>query len=541
MQDAWAAYGKTLGYDSIEEIIRTSSHFTGRRQISADSLIYSITATDLTEISPILVSDLPKLGISFDSQHVVSGKKIDEDQTARLIQFASEKQKPDLTDYTAPAAPSYWIFYNRDEKTCIDRIAGLFYPFHSNCSKCKDLLSTWRKGDKVLFYCPNYFRAELFIDSVEKVPEDELSKEEYTEWETGGRTVYRAKFTNPILFEPPIALTSELRTELLGSPGASFQGRSLLPITKEQYERIKRGPVTTLPPSLTLEKLSEDTFLPQELLREWESLLEEKKQIILYGPPGTGKTFVAKKFAEYFAGYDGETEIVVFHPSYGYEDFVEGIRPRIVKETEQIIYEPYAGVLRQFSKAAAENQNRKYVLLIDEINRGNIARIFGEIIYCLEYRGEEGKVILPYSRQSFFIPSNVYIIGTMNSADRSIALVDYALRRRFSFVDFLPQQSILEKWFSKNPPLVAKDGVVTLLERVNQHIEEDDKLGKHFLIGHSYFMRPQLKRNTLEQIWKYNIIPLLEEYYFEDEEAIDGFRKLFTEIFPNIPTIPPTT
>ena len=282
---------------------------------------------------------------------------------------------------------------------------------------------------------------------------------------------------------------------------------------------------------LSLDQLSVDVFLPANMVSEWKKLLEEKKQIIFYGPPGTGKTFVAKKFADYFVQNGGKVELVQFHPSYSYEDFVEGIKPTINNENSQIGYQIADGILKRLVEEAKKNPDKKFVILIDEINRGNIAKIFGELIYCLEYRGKNHRVLLPYSQEYFFIPENLYVLGTMNSADRSIALVDYALRRRFNFIDFMPKVQILSQWFEKNPPIIEKAKLIELMQKINLRIKEDEKLGKHFQIGHSYFMYEQLDKERLMQIWTYNIIPLLEEYYFEDEEALQTFHRIFTHIF----------
>lgn len=240
---------------------------------------------------------------------------------------------------------------------------------------------------------------------------------------------------------------------------------------------------------------------------------------------------MAENFAQYFVGNNGELKIVQFHPSYSYEDFVEGIRPKIANGSTQIEYEFNTGILKALCQIAISNPKKKFVLLIDEINRGNIAKIFGELIHCLEYRGEDHKVLLPYTQQKFFIPNNLYLIGTMNSADRSIALVDYALRRRFCFIDFMPDEQILQKWLDQNNISVDKGKVIDFLHKINLKIREDEKLGKHFQVGHSYFMRKNLDQKKLEAILKYNIIPLLEEYYFEDEEAIKDVQKEFDDIF----------
>lgn len=173
----------------------------------------------------------------------------------------------------------------------------------------------------------------------------------------------------------------------------------------------------------------QDNILPIGLLTEIEALLLKKRQIIFYGPPGTSKTYVTRKFSEYFTQNIVDVEIIQFHQSYSYEDFVEGIKPNI-SVTAGIEFSRQPGLFKNLVKRCIEHPTERFVLIIDEINRGNISKIIGELVYLLEYRNEA--ISLTYSPgEKFYIPSNLYIIGTMNSADRSIAFVDYALRRRF--------------------------------------------------------------------------------------------------------------
>lgn len=298
-------------------------------------------------------------------------------------------------------------------------------------------------------------------------------------------------------------VSKKLSIEALGQAG-------IIQISKTDFQTIVANltvPPVASPKSQTLQQLCANIFIPEEIVTDWATLLEERKQVIFYGPPGTGKTFVAENFGEYFVGNNGEMRIIQFHPSYSYEDFVEGIRPKIAKGTTgsaQVEYEFNIGILKALCQLAINNREKKFVLLIDEINRGNIAKIFGELIHCLEYRGEDHKVLLPYTQEKFFIPNNLYLIGTMNSADRSIALVDYALRRRFCFIDFMQNEQILQKWLDQNNISVNKDKVIDFLHKTNLRIREDEKLGKHFQVGHSYFMRKNLDQEKLEAILKYN-------------------------------------
>lgn len=202
----------------------------------------------------------------------------------------------------------------------------------------------------------------------------------------------------------------------------------------------------------SLDDLANQLLLDGDQLRRIEDLLEDKRQVIFQGPPGTGKTFVAMELARHMAGSAERVTLVQFHPSSAYEDFVQGFRPVLGDGSPG--FELRDGPLL---KAADAAEAERHFLIIDEINRGNLAKVFGELYFLLEYR--DRAIQLQYSDDEFSLPANLYIIGTMNTADRSIALVDLALRRRFHFVEFhpdkLPIQGLLERWLKKNAPDMA--------------------------------------------------------------------------------------
>ena len=267
----------------------------------------------------------------------------------------------------------------------------------------------------------------------------------------------------------------------------------------------------------SLAEVAKRTGKSPEFLRKLESRLLKKQQVILFGPPGTSKTHFAKAFADYFLQGAGEYQHVQFHPSYSYEDFVEGYRPSEGKATSP--FEKRSGVFKDFCTKARARQNERFFFVIDEINRGNLPQIFGELFSLLEYRDDE--VTLPYSKSPFSIPSNVYIVGTMNTADRSIALVDFALRRRFEFFDFGPDREALAAYLKANGCRESIGNVLTLFKRLNDRVEQE--LGKHYLVGHTFFMKPNLDYGEIEEIWQFSIIPLLEEYFFENRDAVKEF------------------
>ena len=232
------------------------------------------------------------------------------------------------------------------------------------------------------------------------------------------------------------------------------------------------------PPDPTgLAQLAEKILVPPSFLEEIEVLLEEKRQVIFQGPPGTGKTFIARKLARCLAGSEERVELVQFHPSYAYEDFVQGFRPA---RDGQPGFQLRDGPLLAVAARALREPREKHFLVIDEINRANLAKVFGELYFLLEYRGSE--IRLQYSDASFSLPNNLYIIGTMNTADRSIALVDLALRRRFYFIEFHPAKwpidGLLRRWLKEN----ASDGmewVADVVDRANCHLRDD----QHAAIG----------------------------------------------------------
>jgi 5-methylcytosine-specific restriction protein B len=272
----------------------------------------------------------------------------------------------------------------------------------------------------------------------------------------------------------------------------------------------------------TFEQLQSETFLVPEFLKRLEDLLLDKGQIVLYGPPGTGKTFVAKRLARYFVDQmGGEVQVVQFHPSYSYEEFVEGIRPR--SEDGELRYPVEAGIFQRLCDEARRHPDSRYVLVVDEINRGSLPRIFGELLYLLEYRGEAERVVLPYSKKRFYIPHNVFLIGTMNTADRSIALVDHALRRRFHFVQLRPDPEVLQAWLEKKGR-EAMAWVVDLLKEVNRRLTED-KVDWHLHIGHSHWMVREgpLDEERAALIWEHSVQPTLEEYFYNRADRLSRY------------------
>ena len=311
---------------------------------------------------------------------------------------------------------------------------------------------------------------------------------------------------------------------------------SLFKLTKGEYDFIldlirEENP---LPTETSMDVYTKDDFLDEVYMTEkrYENLvavLRNKKNIILQGAPGVGKTFAARRLAWSMMGEkdDSRIEFVQFHQNYSYEDFMMGYKP--VEDGFELKY----GIFYRFCQKAANQPDKEFFFIIDEINRGNMSKIFGELLMLIEkdYRGT--KVTLAYNGLPFSVPKNLYIIGMMNTADRGLAMIDYALRRRFSFFEVEPgfdSEGFIQYQNGLNNETLNE--LVNKVKDLNREISLDKSLGKGFCIGHSYFCgRDVCTEEWLHSIVDYDILPMLREYWFDDENKFQRWENILQGVF----------
>ena len=311
---------------------------------------------------------------------------------------------------------------------------------------------------------------------------------------------------------------------------------SLFKLTRSEYEFIldmirEENPIVTASSSdaYTKDDFLNEVYMTEEHYETLVNVLRNKKNIILQGAPGVGKTFAARRLAWSMMGEkdDSRIEFVQFHQNYSYEDFMMGYKP--VEDGFELKY----GIFYRFCQKAANQPDKEFFFIIDEINRGNMSKIFGELLMLIEkdYRGT--KMTLAYNGLPFSVPKNLYIIGMMNTADRSLAMIDYALRRRFSFFEIEPgfdSQGFISYQNGLNSETL--DELISKVKELNRKIAADKSLGRGFCIGHSYFCgRDVCTDEWLHSVVDYDILPMLSEYWFDDENEFQRWKNVLQGVF----------
>lgn len=419
----------------------------------------------------------------------------------------------DMRYWWLVASPKYWSFQDLPVGESVEYTVK---NDNGNKRRIPANFEQAREGDIVIGYEANPVKKIVALAKVAKASDGETI-----------RFVKTEELTEPISWFDFKDIPELQEMEFIRNQNGSFfrltpaEYETILNLIRQENPEREDNPLmrkAELTP-YTRQNFLNEVFISAGDFDELRSLLLQKKNIILQGAPGVGKTFTAKRLAYAIMGEKDESriEMVQFHQNYSYEDFIMGFKP-----TENGGFELRTGAFYDFCKKASEDPKNPYFFIIDEINRGNLSKIFGELLMLIEnsYRGKA--IRLAYRKEMFAVPENLYIIGMMNTADRSLALIDYALRRRFSFFPMKPglhTEGFKNQINRHHDPRVAH--IVDAISSLNERIAGDDSLGEGFQIGHSYFCNQTDNREWIENVVKYDICPMLDEYWFDDRDKCE--------------------
>lgn len=379
-----------------------------------------------------------------------------------------------------------------------------------------------RAGDLVIGYESNPVKQVVALAKVSAANDGKKICFEKTE-----------SLVNPIDYRTLKECPELEQMEFFQNPNGTF-----FKLTKDEYEFImdmirEENPLTSkdMNTSYTKKDFLSEVYMSENQYDRLSGVLLNKMNLILQGAPGVGKIFTAKRLAYSLMGEkdDSRIEFVQFHQNYSYEDFVMGYRP------SGDSYELKYGIFYQFCKKAENQPDKKFFFIIDEINRGNLSKIFGELLMLIEkdYRGT--KATLAYNGMPFSVPKNLYIVGMMNTADRSLAMIDYALRRRFSFFEMAPAfESKGFKEYQHSLDNRTFNELISEIVKLNGEISRDKSLGKGFCIGHSYFCGKTKETCTnewMQSVVNYDILPMLSEYWFDDDTKVQRWDHILHGVF----------